>query len=96
MSSQLEETLTVNMRITGKVQGVGFRYFVLRQAREHGIYGWVHNLPTGDVEALKQGAKEDVDQFIVKVKVGTSFSRVDEVNLEWLNEAEQYFGFEII
>ena len=96
MSSQLEDTLTVNMKITGKVQGVGFRYFVLQQAQELGIKGWVSNKPNGDVEALAQGKKEGLDQFISKVKQGPAFSRVEDVNLEWVNEAEQYFSFEII
>ena len=96
MSSQPEDTLTVKMKITGKVQGVGFRYFVLRQAQKLGINGWVSNKPNGDVEALAQGEKADLEQFIAKVKEGPSFSRVEDVSLNWLNEGEQYFGFEII
>ena len=43
MSSQLLNNLTVNLAITGKVQGVDFRYFVLRHAQELGINGWVSN-----------------------------------------------------
>ena len=96
MSSPPENTFTVNMKITGKVQGVGFRYFVLQQAQELGINGWVSNKPNGDVEALAQSKKEDLDQFIATVKQGPTFSRVNDVNLEWVNEAEQYFGFEIL
>ena len=84
------------MKITGKVQGVGFRYFVLRKAQELGINGWVSNKPNGDVEALAQGEKADLELFIAKVKQGPAFSRVEDVSLNWLNEAEQYFGFEII
>ena len=84
------------MVITGKVQGVGFRYFVLRQAQELGILGWVSNKPNGDVEAFAQGEKADLERFIAKVKEGPSFSRVEDVSLNWLNEGEQYFGFEII
>ena len=96
MSSPPKNTLTLNMKITGKVQGVGFRYFVLQQAQELGIKGWVSNKPNGDVEALAQGEKADLEQFIAKVKEGPSFSRVDDVNLIWVNEGEQYFSFEII
>ena len=84
------------MVITGTVQGVGFRYFVLRQAQELGIYGWVSNKPNGDVEAFAQGEKADLERFIAKVKQGPSFSRVEDVSLNWVKEAEQYFGFEII
>ena len=96
MFSQPEDYLTVNMKITGKVQGVGFRYYVLRQAQELGIRGWVSNKPNGDVEALAQGEKTDLERFIAKVKEGPSFSRVEDVSLNWVNEADQYFGFEII
>ena len=96
MSSPSENTLTVNMKITGKVQGVGFRFFVQQQAQKLGINGWVSNKSNGDVEALAQGEKADLEQFIAKVKQGPSFSRVEDVSLNWVKEAEQYFGFEII
>ena len=96
MSSQLQNNLTVNRVIIGNVKGVGFRYFVLRRAQELSINGWVSNKPNGDVEALAQGEKEGLDHFIAKVKQGPAFSRVEDVNLEWVNEAEQYFSFEII
>ena len=96
MLRRKQDILTVNMVIIGKVQGVGFRYFVLRQAQELGIRGWVNNKPNGDVEALAQGEKADLEQFIAKVKEGPSFSRVEDVSLNWVKEAEQYFGFEII
>ena len=96
MVSQPENILNVNIKINGKVQGVGFRYFVLGQAQELSINGWVSNKFNGDVEALAQGDKEVLEQFIAKVKQGPTSSRVDEVNLEWVNEPEQYFGFEII
>ena len=96
MSSPPKNTLTLNMKITGKVQGVGFRFFVQQQAQKLDVNGWVSNKSNGDVEALAQGDKEDLEQFIAKVKEGTTFSRVDNVNLEWMNKGEQYFGFEII
>ena len=96
MTTQSEEILKVNLTISGKVQGVGFRYFVLRQAQKLGINGWVSNKSNGDVEALAQGEKADLEQFIAKVKEGPSFSRVEDVSLNWGKDAEQYFGFEII
>ena len=95
MTTQSEEILTVNLTISGKVQGVGFRYFVLRQAQELGITGWVSNKPNGDVEALAQGEKADLEQFIAKVKEGPSFSSVDDVILNWEDGQENYTSFEI-
>ena len=96
MATHSKKNFTVNIKITGKVQGVGFRYFVLRQAQDLGINGWVRNKPNGDVEALAQGEKEGLDHFIAKMKQGPAFSRVEDVSLNWVNEADQYFGFEII
>ena len=96
MATHSKKNFTVIIKITGNVQWVGFRYFVLRQAQELGITGWFSNNPNGDVEALTQGEKADLEQFIAKVKEGTSFSRVEDVSLNWVKEAEQYFGFEII
>jgi len=95
MPPQSENILTVNIKITGKVQGVGFRYFVLRQAQELGITGWVSNKPNGDVEALAQGEKADLEQFIAKVKQGPSFSSVDDVILNWEDGQVNYTSFEI-
>ena len=95
MSSKPESILTVNIKITGKVQGVGFRYFVLRQAQELSINGWVSNKPNGDVGALAQGEKADLERFIAKVKQGPSFSRVDDVILNWEDGQENYTSFEI-
>ena len=96
MSSPPKNTLTLNMKITGKVQGVGFRFFVLQQAQKLGINGWVSNKSNGDVEALAQGEKADLELFIAKVKQGPAFSRVEDVSLNWVNEADKYFVFEII
>ena len=48
------------------------------------------------MEAFAQGEKADLERFIAKVKEGPSFSRVEDVSLNWVNEAEQYFGFEIL
>ena len=96
MATHSKKNFTVNIKIIGKVQGVGFRFFVQQQAQKLGINGWVRNIPNGDVEALAQGEKADLEQFIAKVKEGPSFSRVEDVSLNWVKEAEQYFGFEII
>ena len=96
MATHSKKNFTVNIKITGKVQGVGFRFFVQQQAQELDINGWVSNKSNGDVEALAQGEKADLEQFIAKVKQGTTFSRVEDVSLEWMNKTEQYFGFEII
>lgn len=68
--------------VSGRVQGVGFRYFVKRQADAAGLSGFVRNLPDGRVEFQLQGAGEIVDAVIDEIRVGPRFSKVSEVILD--------------
>jgi acylphosphatase len=52
------------VRYTGRVQGVGFRYTAQQLASEFGVDGYVHNLPTGDVEVLAGSDAKDVEAFL--------------------------------
>ena len=87
---------SVHIIIKGKVQGVSFRYFTLKQAQELNIVGWVRNKPNGTVEAVAQGDKINLELFIKKLKQGSSFSRVDDVILNWEHEEKDYENFTII
>lgn len=49
--------------VTGRVQGVGYRYFTRGAARQHGVTGWVRNLPNGDVELEAQGEVAALDRL---------------------------------
>ena len=71
----------VHARITGLVQGVGFRYFAYQAARRLGVTGWVRNRFDGDVEAEAQGPHDRVDAFVAQLHVGPSWGRVDAVTL---------------
>lgn len=66
--------------VSGRVQGVGFRYFVKKQARQYGLVGYVRNLPNGDVEIEAAGNVTDFIRFISVIKKGSSASRVDNVS----------------
>ena len=54
--------------LRGLVQGVGYRYFVLRKAGEFDVTGLVRNLPTGEVEVIAEGKKEEVEKFFEEIK----------------------------
>ena len=95
-SMAIERKPSVYIIIKGKVQGVSFRYFTLKQARELDIVGWVRNKPNGTVEAVAQGNKINLELFINKLKQGSSFSRVDDVILNWEHEEKDYENFTII
>ncbi|MCB9385698.1 MAG: acylphosphatase [Bryobacterales bacterium] len=65
--------------VTGRVQGVGFRYFVQRKALELGVRGWVRNRPDGSVEAVAGGGPEAMRDFELALRKGPPLSRVDHV-----------------
>ncbi len=69
--------------IEGRVQGVGFRYFIQTNAGEMGINGWVKNLSDGRVEAVFEGPKEKVMNMVERCKRGPGASRVENINLKW-------------
>ena len=71
------ETLIV--KISGRVQGVGFRAATVRQAHLQGVRGWVRNLEDGSVEALLQGPHDQVDRLLSWLHSGPPGARVDEV-----------------
>ncbi|HEU5020387.1 MAG TPA: acylphosphatase [Bryobacteraceae bacterium] len=62
--------------MTGRVQGVGFRAFVERTAREIGVTGWVRNLDDGRVEAYAVGAPEQLDELAARLHQGPRLSEV--------------------
>ena len=64
--------------VKGKVQGVGFRYFVIKEAQNLELSGWVRNLPDGSVETRAEGPDEKLEIFESSLKQGPSWSRVTE------------------
>ncbi len=67
--------------IRGRVQGVGFRYFVQAAAQELGIGGWVRNNPDGAVEILAAGTNEQLSALHAKLRSGPRAARVDAVDV---------------
>lgn len=81
--------------ISGKVQGVGYRYFTMNQAIKLGLNGWVRNLPDTRVEAIFEGESEVVERMIRWCHTGPTAAVVKDVQVEY-SEAEGLQGFEII
>jgi acylphosphatase len=65
--------------ISGRVQGVNFRYYTRAAAREAGVYGWVRNLPDGRVEAVFEGDSENVESVVAWCHRGSPHGRVEDV-----------------
>ncbi len=70
------------IRIHGKVQGVGYRFFATRVARRLGLKGSIQNLRDGTVEALVEGEKEKIDEWIEDLKEGPRYAEVDHIDQE--------------
>ena len=72
----------VHVHVSGKVQGVFFRGECADAARSRGVAGYVRNLPDGRVEAVFEGAPEDVDAMVEWCHRGSSWARVDGVDVQ--------------
>ncbi|MFC1485958.1 acylphosphatase [Candidatus Latescibacterota bacterium] len=79
----------------GRVQGVGFRFFTHRLARDRGIAGWVKNLPDGSVEIHAEGEKSAMEEFVSLVEEGPMFGSVSDIELVWVEPTSQHTGFDI-
>lgn len=86
------ETLAV--RITGRVQGVGFRAAAVRQAHMLGVTGWVRNDPDGSVQTLLQGPHDQIDRMLSWLLVGPPGARVDEVDSHAQDTERRYDRYE--
>ena len=74
--------------VKGRVQGVGFRWFVQREAAEIGLRGWVRNTEDGHVEVVAAGSSEDLAELRAALHKGSRGSRVDAVVEHELAESE--------
>ena len=81
--------------ITGRVQGVGFRYFVLRNAKQLRLVGWVRNRTDGAVETIAEGNKQDLEDFISTLKIGPSMAWIQHVSTRWQPAEGNFVGFVI-
>ena len=85
---------TKKYRVMGRVQGVGFRYFVWREAETLGVDGWVRNLADGRVEAVFEGDPTAVATLLAFCREGPAWAEVND--LEVFDEVPQgNSGFEI-
>jgi len=81
--------------ISGRVQGVFFRYETKRIALRLGVSGWIRNLPDGRVEAVFEGEKSDVEEMIRFCHVGPPGAIVKNVKVIWEQPTGEFRGFQI-
>jgi acylphosphatase len=80
--------MVLHFLIQGRVQGVGFRWFVHREASELELRGWVRNTEDGDVEVVASGTVADLAELRASLRRGPRGSRVDRLVEHFLNDAE--------
>ncbi len=95
MQSSQNDLFRVHIWVKGRVQGVGFRAHVEYHALQIGVLGWVRNIGWNSVEAVAEGSREQVEQFIEMMKTGPHTSRVDEARVEYEPTTGRLDGFTV-
>jgi acylphosphatase len=85
----------VHLMVRGLVQGVGFRYFVLRQATALGLRGFVRNHFDGSVEIVAEGSRSALEELLSSVRLGPRSAAVRGVSVEWTDLTHQFSDFEV-
>ena len=87
------EVLRRRWRFTGRVQGVGFRYFAACAAQKLGLTGWVANNWDGSVTLEAQGPRTQLDELVPLIERSNRWARIDGMTVEPLPPAEHEYGF---
>lgn len=90
-----KDFLEFQAKIYGKVQGVGYRYFTEKIAKNLNILGYVKNLEDGTVKVVAQGKEEDLQKFIEQLKIGPFLAKVEKIDIIFKKPTDIYLYFEI-
>lgn len=89
----MADSACLQANVSGRVQGVFFRAFVIRRARELGLTGYAGNLPDGTVEVRAEGERQKLEQLVGYLREGPPAARVDKVAITWSEYTGNYSGF---
>jgi acylphosphatase len=92
---QSEELMELYALVSGRVQGVGFRYFVIRSAQPLAVRGYTRNTEEGQVEVVAQGSRGALDQLLTALRRGPSAAEVEQVETNWRQPTSHFSGFHI-
>jgi acylphosphatase len=81
--------------VHGRVQGVGYRYFVVRQANRLGLTGWVANEPSGRVRCVAEGARDALETLLASLREGPPGAWVEQVDTTWSSAAGSFEEFDV-
>lgn len=85
----------VKVIVRGKVQGIGFRYFVSEHAKQFGLKGYVRNLSDGSVESVFDGERHKIDDILNVIKTEHPTARVKNIEISLLKSYEIFDGFKL-
>ena len=91
----MPESTRAHAVVKGVVQGVGYRYFALGEARMRGLSGWTRNRPDGTVEVVVEGETGLVEEFLARLRIGPPASRVTAVQVEKERCTGEFTTFEV-
>lgn len=92
----MSDLVSVQMKVYGFVQGVFFRDYTSRRARELGLTGYVRNLPGGRTVAVQaEGEREKLEELITCLKIGPPGARVEKLDISWSEYTGNYSNFNI-
>lgn len=87
------ERASLKARVTGRVQGVGYRFFTELVAQEIGVSGYTMNCSDGSVEVIAEGERAALQRFLRQLERGPSGARVERVEESWGPYTGQFTGF---
>ncbi len=93
METDTQERLSA--RITGRVQGVGFRNFTQMRARQLGVTGWVRNEDDGSVRLEAEGPRGALEELAEAVREGPRMARVENVEADWARSDDEFEVFRV-
>lgn len=103
---KLEEALTFEdinkdylesyIKVYGRAQGVGFRFFASRLSKKYNLLGYAKNLPDGTVEIIAQGKEKDLQNFIKEIRIGPTLAKVEKLDILFRKPINIYYNFEIL
>ncbi len=96
MTTDLPETFGFTGTVAGSVQGVGYRYFVAKNARRLGLSGYVRNMPDGRVKVAAAGSRAALEALAALLKEGPFGAVVESVKLDWSNPPDGPGTFDIL
>ncbi|HYE95865.1 MAG TPA: acylphosphatase [Rubricoccaceae bacterium] len=89
------DAVRVEAEISGRVQGVGFRYFARAEAKRFGLYGFVRNEPGGGVTVVAEGRREALERYLASLREGPPLAEVAEVDVTWEPATGRHTAFSI-